>query len=79
LLERTRGVSAPSFCFLFPFFDHEPVASVGALAVAPSNHNIIYVGSGEGCIRDNIIYGKCRHENALVFEDEPKARSADRV
>src|SRR5215472_7056780 len=40
-----------------PIFDKEPVASIGAIAVAPSDHNVIYVGSGEACIRGNISYG----------------------
>src|SRR5438552_3711685 len=31
-----------------PIFDDQPTGSVGALAVAPSDPNIIYVGSGEG-------------------------------
>ena len=31
-----------------PIFDDQPTASVGALAVAISDPNIIYVGSGEG-------------------------------
>src|SRR5262245_47739876 len=31
--------------------------SVGGMAVAPSDPNIIYVGSGEACIRGNITYG----------------------
>ncbi len=30
-----------------PIFDHEPVASIGAIAEAPSNPDIIYVGTGE--------------------------------
>jgi len=30
-----------------PIFDHVQVASIGALALAPSNSNIIYVGTGE--------------------------------
>ncbi|MBZ5532887.1 MAG: glycosyl hydrolase [Acidobacteriia bacterium] len=40
-----------------PIFDKQPIASIGAIAVAPSDHNIIYVGSGEACIRGNISYG----------------------
>jgi photosystem II stability/assembly factor-like uncharacterized protein/DNA-binding FrmR family transcriptional regulator len=40
-----------------PIFDKEPVASIGAIAVASSDHNIIYVGTGEACIRGNISYG----------------------
>ena len=31
--------------------------SVGAIAVAPSNTNIVYVGMGEACIRGNASYG----------------------
>ncbi len=40
-----------------PLTDHTPIASVGAIAVAPSNHNIIYVGAGEGAPRGDITYG----------------------
>jgi photosystem II stability/assembly factor-like uncharacterized protein len=40
-----------------PVFDREPIASIGAIAVAASDHNIIYAGSGEACIRGNITYG----------------------
>jgi len=39
-----------------PIFDSQPMSSIGAVAVAPSNHNIIYVGSGEGALRGNITY-----------------------
>jgi photosystem II stability/assembly factor-like uncharacterized protein len=31
--------------------------SVGALAVAPSNTNIVYAGMGEACVRGNASYG----------------------
>src|SRR5271156_1876205 len=34
-----------------PIFDGQPTGSIGALAVAPSNPDIIYVGSGEGLRR----------------------------
>ena len=40
-----------------PVFDHEPISSIGAIAVAPSNHNVVYVGSGDGALRGNISYG----------------------
>ncbi|HVS74645.1 MAG TPA: hypothetical protein VHE23_04405 [Candidatus Acidoferrales bacterium] len=40
-----------------PIFDKEDVASIGSIAVAPSDHNIIYAGTGEACIRGNITYG----------------------
>ena len=40
-----------------PIFDDEPVQSIGAIEVAPSDPNVIYVGTGEGCIRNDISYG----------------------
>ena len=40
-----------------PLFDSQPIASIGSIAVSSSDHNIIYVGSGEACIRGNISYG----------------------
>jgi len=38
-------------------FDNEKIASIGAMAVAPSDANIIYVGSGEADMREDITYG----------------------
>ncbi|HET7037166.1 MAG TPA: hypothetical protein VFI42_15885, partial [Thermomicrobiaceae bacterium] len=32
-------------------------ASVGALAVAPSDRNVVYAGMGEACIRGNVTHG----------------------
>ncbi len=40
-----------------PIFDHEPTGSIGALAVAPSDPNIIYVTSGEGLHRPDLSTG----------------------
>src|SRR5271157_3717411 len=40
-----------------PIFDHEPTGSIGALAVAPSDPNIIYVASGEGLHRPDLSTG----------------------
>jgi photosystem II stability/assembly factor-like uncharacterized protein len=40
-----------------PIFDNEPVSSIGSMAVAPSDPNVIYVGTGEACIRGNISFG----------------------
>ncbi|MGA2197125.1 MAG: glycoside hydrolase, partial [Bryobacteraceae bacterium] len=31
-----------------PIFDDQPTGSIGAIAVAPSDPNVVYVGSGEG-------------------------------
>ena len=40
-----------------PLFDDQPTGSVGAIAIAPSNPNIIYVGSGEGLQRPDLSTG----------------------
>jgi photosystem II stability/assembly factor-like uncharacterized protein len=40
-----------------PLFDHETTSSIGAIAVADSDHNVIYAGTGEACIRGNMSYG----------------------
>jgi photosystem II stability/assembly factor-like uncharacterized protein len=40
-----------------PIFDSQPIASIGAIAVAPSDPNVIYVGSGEADMRSDISYG----------------------
>jgi photosystem II stability/assembly factor-like uncharacterized protein len=40
-----------------PIFDSEPTESVGAIAVAPSDPNTIYVGSGEGLQRPDLSIG----------------------
>ncbi|MGB6359591.1 MAG: hypothetical protein WBF30_12490, partial [Candidatus Acidiferrales bacterium] len=40
-----------------PLFDKEPVQSIGAIAIAPSDSNIIYAGTGEPCLRGDISYG----------------------
>jgi photosystem II stability/assembly factor-like uncharacterized protein len=40
-----------------PIFDREPTGSIGAIAVAPSDPNIIYVGSGEGLHRPDLSVG----------------------
>ncbi len=37
--------------------DGTPISSVGALAIAPSNHDVIYVGTGEAAPRGNMTYG----------------------
>jgi photosystem II stability/assembly factor-like uncharacterized protein len=40
-----------------PIFDHEDTQSIGAIAVAPSNDNIIYAASGEGLHRPDLSVG----------------------
>ena len=40
-----------------PIFDDQPVSSIGSIAVAPSDPNVVYVGSGEANIRGNVAPG----------------------
>jgi photosystem II stability/assembly factor-like uncharacterized protein len=40
-----------------PIFDSESVGSIGGIGVAPSNPNVIYVGTGEADLRDSISFG----------------------
>jgi len=40
-----------------PLFDKQPIGAVGAMAVASADPNIIYVGTGEACIRGDITSG----------------------
>ncbi len=40
-----------------PIFDDQPTGSIGAIAVAPSNPEVIYVGSGEGLQRPDLSTG----------------------
>jgi len=40
-----------------PVFDKEGTSTIGSIAVASSNRNIVYAGTGEACIRGNISHG----------------------
>ncbi|MBV9103569.1 MAG: glycoside hydrolase, partial [Candidatus Eremiobacteraeota bacterium] len=40
-----------------PIFDEQNTGSIGALAVAPSDDNVIYAGSGEGLQRPDLAIG----------------------
>src|SRR5438067_5967932 len=40
-----------------PVFDDQPDSSIGSLAVAPSDPNVVYVGTGEANIRGNVVAG----------------------
>jgi photosystem II stability/assembly factor-like uncharacterized protein len=40
-----------------PIFDDQPTGSIGAIAIAPSNPDVIYVGSGEGLQRPDLSTG----------------------
>jgi photosystem II stability/assembly factor-like uncharacterized protein len=38
-------------------FDDQPISSIGSIAIAPSDPNVVYVGSGEANIRGNVAAG----------------------
>jgi len=47
-----------------PVFDANNVASIGAIGVAPSNPNVVYVGTGEADMRDSIAFGDGIYKSA---------------
>jgi photosystem II stability/assembly factor-like uncharacterized protein len=47
-----------------PIFDDQPTSSIGSIAVAPSNPNVVYVGSGEANIRGNVTPGNGIYKSA---------------
>ena len=47
-----------------PIFDDQPIGSIGALAVAPSDPKVIYVGSGEADMRSDIAQGDGMYRSA---------------
>ena len=47
-----------------PIFDDQPTGSIGAIAVAPSNPDIVYVGSGEGLQRPDLSTGDGIYKSA---------------
>lgn len=40
-----------------PVFDYEGTSTIGDVAVAPSDHNIVWVGTGESNLRNSTYYG----------------------
>ena len=40
-----------------PVFDDQPASSIGSIAVAPSDPNVVYVGAGEANVRGNVAAG----------------------
>lgn len=40
-----------------PVFDDQPAQSIGALAIAPSDPNVVWTGTGEAFIRSNVSIG----------------------
>jgi photosystem II stability/assembly factor-like uncharacterized protein len=40
-----------------PLFEKQTTSSIGSIAISESDPNVIYVGTGEACIRGNISFG----------------------
>src|SRR5437660_685583 len=47
-----------------PIFDDQPTQSIGTVAVAPSDPNILYVGTGEGLQRPDLSVGDGIYKSA---------------
>jgi len=47
-----------------PLFDAQSTGSIGAIAVAPSDPSVIYVGSGAGIIRPDLAVGNGMYKSA---------------
>lgn len=41
-----------------PIFDDQDAYSIGALTIAPSDHNVLWVGTGEGDPRNSVGFGR---------------------
>jgi photosystem II stability/assembly factor-like uncharacterized protein len=41
-----------------PIFDEQSTSTIGSIAVAPSDPNVVYIGSGEANIRGNVVAGE---------------------
>ena len=61
-----------------PIFDDQPTGSIGAIAVAPSDPNIIYVGSGEGLQRPDLSTGDGIYKSTDAGRDVDAPRPARR-
>ena len=51
-----------------PLFDKEPTQSIGAIAVAPSDPNIVYVSGGEGLHRPDLSVGNGMYKSTDAGE-----------
>ena len=62
-----------------PIFDGQPSQSIGAIAVSPSDPEIIYVGSGEGLHRPGFIGGRRNLQIHRRWKDVDSPRFARRA
>src|SRR5262245_49688195 len=61
----------------FPIFDSQPIASIGTIAVAASNTDIVYVGSGEADMRSQISYGNGMYKSTNAGRTRTNISAAD--
>ena len=62
-----------------PIFDDQPISSIGSIAVAPSNPNIVYVGSGEANIRGNVAAGNGIYKSTDARQDAGRTSGSRRA
>jgi photosystem II stability/assembly factor-like uncharacterized protein len=60
-----------------PIFDDQPVGSIGAIAVAPSDPKVVYVGTGEADMRSDIAQGDGMYRSADAGKSWTKIGLAD--
>ena len=68
-----------SGCTWRPIFDEQPTGSIGAVAVAPSDPNVVYVGSGEGLQRPDLSVGDGMYKSTDARQDVAAPGAARRA
>lgn len=65
-----------------PIFDDQPTGSIGCIVVAPSNANVVYVGSGEGLHRPDLSTGNGVYKSTdggATWTHLPQLRDAQQI
>ena len=62
-----------------PIFDDQPTGSIGTIAIAPSDANVIYVGSGEGLHRPDLSTGDGVYKSTDAGQDVGASGTARRA
>ena len=59
-----------------PIFDDQPVHAIGALAVAPSDPEVVWAGTGEGFLRSNVSIGNGVWKSTCLLYTSPSPRDS---